>query len=152
MYTENLPTLRIHKLSQEQYDREAAAGNIEDFSLYLTPESDYVVATGEPTENCPWFWRKWSNGIAELWLAKVSNANVESFDNSPLPFIINKEVCRIADVYFDDLDIDNPFRTDVSITVAKNAVYTTIKAYDEAGELTEHTAAHLELYLVYKYV
>lgn len=38
MNTENLKTLKIHKLSQEQYDRELAAGNIDPNALYLTPD------------------------------------------------------------------------------------------------------------------
>lgn len=38
MITENLSTLKIHKLSQEQYDRELEAGRIDKNALYLTPE------------------------------------------------------------------------------------------------------------------
>ena len=38
MITENLSTLKIHKLTQEQYDRELEAGNIDATALYLTPE------------------------------------------------------------------------------------------------------------------
>lgn len=40
MITENLPTLKIHKLTQAQYDRELAAGNIDENALYLTPEEE----------------------------------------------------------------------------------------------------------------
>ena len=38
MIIENLSTLKIHKLTQEQYDRELAAGNIDENALYLTPD------------------------------------------------------------------------------------------------------------------
>ena len=38
MKTENLSTLKIHKLSKEQYDRELAAGRIDETALYLTPD------------------------------------------------------------------------------------------------------------------
>ena len=38
MITENLSTLKIHKLSQEQYDRELENGNLDESALYLTPE------------------------------------------------------------------------------------------------------------------
>lgn len=38
MTTQNVSTLKIHKLTQEQYDRELAAGNIDPLALYLTPE------------------------------------------------------------------------------------------------------------------
>jgi hypothetical protein len=36
--------LNIHKLSQAQYDREKAAGNLDESALYLTPASDYIIA------------------------------------------------------------------------------------------------------------
>lgn len=46
MVTENLATLKIHKLTQEQYDRELAAGSIEENAIYLTPAgSDGIVLT-----------------------------------------------------------------------------------------------------------
>ena len=34
----NISTLKIHRLSQEQYDRELAADNIDPDAFYLTPE------------------------------------------------------------------------------------------------------------------
>ena len=40
MITENLSTLKIHKLTQEQYERELEAGRIDPSALYLTPEED----------------------------------------------------------------------------------------------------------------
>ena len=38
MITENLSTLKIHKLTQEQYEREVAAGRIDENAIYLTPD------------------------------------------------------------------------------------------------------------------
>lgn len=38
MITENLSTLKIHKLTQEQYERELAAGRLDENAIYLTPE------------------------------------------------------------------------------------------------------------------
>ena len=48
MITENLSTLKIHKLTQAQYDRELSSGNIDTNALYLTPDeeidlSDYAT-------------------------------------------------------------------------------------------------------------
>lgn len=40
MITENLSTLKIHKLTQEQYDREMSSGNIDTNALYLTPDEE----------------------------------------------------------------------------------------------------------------
>lgn len=37
LVTENLLTLKIHKLTEEQYQRELAAGRIDENALYLTP-------------------------------------------------------------------------------------------------------------------
>jgi hypothetical protein len=41
--TENLKTLKIHKLTQAQYDRELEAGNIDETALYLTPDDSITV-------------------------------------------------------------------------------------------------------------
>ena len=49
MITENLSTLKIHKLSQAQYDRELEAGRIEPNALYLTP--DDVDLSGYATKD-----------------------------------------------------------------------------------------------------
>ena len=40
MITENLSTLKIHKLTQEQYERELAAGRIDENAIYLTPDEE----------------------------------------------------------------------------------------------------------------
>lgn len=44
MITENISTLRIHKLSQEQYDRENDAGTLEDNAIYITPSESVPAA------------------------------------------------------------------------------------------------------------
>lgn len=43
MITENLSTLKIHKLSKEQYERELNAGNIDENAIYLTPDEEANV-------------------------------------------------------------------------------------------------------------
>lgn len=40
MSTENLSTLKIYKLTQEQYERKIEAGDIEENAIYLTPDED----------------------------------------------------------------------------------------------------------------
>lgn len=83
MYTENLPILRIHKLSQEQFDRELATGNTEASSLYLTPDEsvDYVIA--EDTDGYGWQYRKWASGIAECWESYTQLAANIAISDSP---------------------------------------------------------------------
>ena len=46
MITENLSTLKINKLTQAQYDRELAAGNIDPNALYLTPDEVVSIENG----------------------------------------------------------------------------------------------------------
>lgn len=43
MITENLSTLKIHKLTQQQYKRELENDNIEENAIYLTPEEPYYT-------------------------------------------------------------------------------------------------------------
>lgn len=40
MITENLSTLKIHRLTQEQYDRELANGTLDQNAIYLTPDEE----------------------------------------------------------------------------------------------------------------
>ncbi len=40
MITENLSTLKIHKLTQKQYQRELENNNIDENALYLTPDEE----------------------------------------------------------------------------------------------------------------
>ena len=45
MLTKNLSTLKINRLTQEQYDREKASGTLDDTALYFTPEEEIIVPT-----------------------------------------------------------------------------------------------------------
>ena len=38
--TEHLPTLQIYRLSQEEYDKKVADGDIDEDALYLTPSNN----------------------------------------------------------------------------------------------------------------
>ena len=40
MKTENVSTLKIHKLSKTQYERELANGTLDENALYLTPDEE----------------------------------------------------------------------------------------------------------------
>ena len=50
MNTESVSTLKIHKLTQAQYDRELEAGNIDPNALYLTPDKAPVKGVDYWTE------------------------------------------------------------------------------------------------------
>ena len=49
MNTENLSTLKIHKLTQAQYERERDAGRLDENALYLTPD-EAMDMTGYATK------------------------------------------------------------------------------------------------------
>lgn len=51
MIVNDLSTLKIHKLSQEQYDRELAAGRIDADAIYLTPDEGVEIATPDWNQN-----------------------------------------------------------------------------------------------------
>lgn len=42
MITENLSTLKINRLTKEQYEREKTAGTLDSTALYLTPAVEVV--------------------------------------------------------------------------------------------------------------
>lgn len=50
MQTEHLSTLQIHKLSKAQYERELAAGNLDEHALYLTPDEEIDLSSYATTE------------------------------------------------------------------------------------------------------
>ena len=49
MTTENLSTLKIHKLTDTQYNAEVESGNADEFALYLTPDEASVKASDVAT-------------------------------------------------------------------------------------------------------
>lgn len=52
MITENISTLKIHKLTEKQFNREKEAGNLDTNAIYLTPdEGVYADQTYSPTSS-----------------------------------------------------------------------------------------------------
>ena len=46
-----MTTLKIHKLTQAQYERELAAGRIDENALYLTPDEEIDLSRVKLTVN-----------------------------------------------------------------------------------------------------
>ena len=85
MQTNNLSTLKIHKLSRAQYDREKAAGNIDDTALYLTPDDDMnIYATKEELSNIPnlHVWKKYSGNSNTIIETDVTNQQIAASVNT----------------------------------------------------------------------
>ena len=73
MNIENLSTLKIHKLTQEQYDRELESGNIDPSALYLTPDDNngIYIQDEEPIDA--------ENG--SLWVDLDADGNIDNETN-----------------------------------------------------------------------
>ena len=67
MNTENLSTLKIHKLTQAQYNRELANGTLEANAIYLTPDEE-IDLSGYATKND-------LNGLASTLDGKMNTTN-----------------------------------------------------------------------------
>lgn len=63
MNIENLSTLKIHKLTQEQYDRTLAEGNIDPNAIYLTPESSVERVSPHIGANGNWWIGDMDTGV-----------------------------------------------------------------------------------------
>lgn len=50
MQTENVPELKIHRLTKAQFERELAAGNLDEYAFYLTPDEEIDMSSYATTE------------------------------------------------------------------------------------------------------
>lgn len=50
MIINNIPNLKIHKLTQEQYDRARELGQLDENAFYLTPEDENIEQPSSPCE------------------------------------------------------------------------------------------------------
>ncbi|MBR3806669.1 MAG: hypothetical protein IKJ13_07570 [Clostridia bacterium] len=65
MITENIDTLKIQKLSEEQIKREMAAGNLDPNSIYATPEKEVELATRlSEVDKADWV----DDGVPQWWI------------------------------------------------------------------------------------
>jgi hypothetical protein len=79
LIAENLSTLKIHKLTQAQYDKAKEAGNIDKNALYLTPDEETDV---------PVYSINGKTGVVTLTAAEISalplNAEVVLYSKQAL--------------------------------------------------------------------
>ena len=85
MITENLSTLKIHKLTQAQYDRELESGNIDANALYLTPDDASNIKQIETNKNDIATLKQDVESYESLTLGKHSDGLIYIFKNgSPI--------------------------------------------------------------------
>ncbi len=74
MIIKNLSTLKIHKLTQAQYDRELAAGNLDEYALYLTLD-EAKVSTYTASITTTW------SGSAAPYSQTITVTGITASDN-----------------------------------------------------------------------
>lgn len=84
MNIENLSTLKIHKLTQEQYDRALAEGNIDPNAIYLTPESSVKGVSPHIGDNGNWWIGDEDTGVAATAGAEAADAAAERAESQAL--------------------------------------------------------------------
>ena len=84
MITENVSVLKIHKLTQEQYDREYAAGTIEPNAIYLTPDPTAVYIP-EILEDTVSRCNLYSDGTVECWYYGTPSINSDGLAEITVP-------------------------------------------------------------------
>lgn len=83
MIYDNVSLLKINKLTKAQYDREAAAGTLEENAIYLTPSADEIstyIINGALVAS--------ENGQVQLSINKTFIEITEAINNKKIPFII----------------------------------------------------------------
>lgn len=120
MITENLSTLKIHKLTQAQYDRELAAGNIDENALYLTPDELVDLNADEILEQVANAYEPKADALAKLNEAKAYTDEQVAIAIEHADSILNGQVDRAHthdDRYYTEEEIDETaLRIDTSIS------------------------------------
>ena len=138
MITENLSTLKIHKLTQAQYERELKEGRIDPNAIYLTPDdSDESYFTVNET------------GETITGLTDTGKTQTELV----IPYKINGvEITSIGDVAFDHCTSLTSINIPNSVTsISPSAFYgcTNLKIYCEQGSYADTYAKSNNIPVVY---
>ena len=80
MTIENLSTLKIHKLSQAQYERESAAGRIDENALYLVPDNEIPSLDNYYTKDEVTNYHKELEAYTDHQVAALVNSAPETLD------------------------------------------------------------------------
>jgi hypothetical protein len=75
LITESLSTLKIHKLTQAQYERERDAGRLDENALYLTPDESFVIDETLSVSGAPADSKAVGDAISNLSINKIGITN-----------------------------------------------------------------------------
>ena len=139
MNTENLSTLKIHKLTEAQYNREIENGTIDEFALYLTPDEVNDLS-------------KYAT-IVELDTKLETKANVNHIhDDYATTVYVDENFVSKSDIGNIDLS-EYETKEDASSKLAEAKTYVdeqiaTIPTPDVSGQIATHSAdttAHADI-------
>ena len=118
MITENLLTLKIHKLTQEQYERERKAGRLDEHAIYLTPDNgsgsvgSSVQADWTQTNETSTDYIKNKPGDTITTTTEINNSYTTATLGAPddtSPFVIWYNVSVTPSEIYDDIQDNTPF-------------------------------------------
>lgn len=125
MNTENVSTLKIHKLTREQYERELGAGRIDPMAIYLTPNEELLSIEQGGTG---------ANNAADA-LVNLGAAPVEHLDDTNNPHGVTALQVGLGNVD-NTSDMDKPVSTAQAEAIADAKKAGT----DAQGDIDAHVA------------
>lgn len=140
MNTENLSTLKIHKLTQAQYDRELEAGNIDANALYLTPEEEIDLSPYATKTEVEQLKTSVSEGKA-LVAAAVTDKGVITAADATFATIADNirnisSGYKVIDINDDDITVTQG-DDHTEITIPNSANLSSITALEFGGSLSK---------------
>lgn len=152
MFTKDISTLKIHKLSQEQYDRELAGGNIDEDAIYLTPEVELPFGEeyGDVLLTLSGRFSNYGDGLVGLG-APVTRTN-PVFDNCNIGDLVEVNINgvsfsgRVKEFAYPD---DHEYQSGVSMKYVGNAIFA--DGFDVAPD-TGETFCFVDFFIDGQYV
>jgi hypothetical protein len=125
--TENLSTLKIHKLTQEQYDRELAAGRLDENALYLTPNEEINLNPYITKDEVTSVYETKSDASDKLIEAKAYTdeaiENVKTDIANQDAVVLSSAQAYINEVAATKVNKISDASTSITVTVADNTEY-----------------------------
>ena len=151
MKTENLSTLKIHRLTQEQYNRELEAGRIDENALYLTPDEGSDLSQYATTEQVEATYETKTDASAKLTEAKeYTNTQLANQIPTKISELTNDAgyLNTIPDEYVTDTELNakgyltehqslSGYATETYVNNAINSIPTP----DVSGQIGSHNTA-----------
>ena len=143
MITENLSTLKIHKLTQDQYEREVREDRIEANAFYLTPDAGHMIITIDGD--------KASHTAIEISNHVQTGGTVVLYDGDcnyfHLKFLSDREVFFSSTQGYSGQDIGYWIFGDGTVESRKIPTPTMIVTIDAVNETASHSFSEIKAHV-----